>query len=159
YDRATGGSKKEWAWRALDARARLASSQGAAALARRDTEAALAMLEETAAKLPRDLREVFWNDPRRRALRQAHTNTMPAMASAYTATSRTLLQTGPPTITTAGGGRITSMGAPLPPEERLARIFEITRDLAREHDLDRLLQRVTDHAVGLLGAERGLIVL
>ena len=40
-----------------------------AATARRDTEAALAMLEETAAKLPRDLREVFWDDPRRRALR------------------------------------------------------------------------------------------
>jgi transcriptional regulator with GAF, ATPase, and Fis domain len=51
------------------------------------------------------------------------------------------------------------MGAPLPSDDRLARIFEITRDLAREHDLERLLVRVTDHAVGLLGAERGLIVL
>jgi transcriptional regulator with GAF, ATPase, and Fis domain len=47
----------------------------------------------------------------------------------------------------------------MPAEDRLMRIFEITRDLAREHDLDRLLQRVTDHAVGLLGAERGLIVV
>ena len=36
-----------------------------------DTEAALAMLEETAAKLPRDLREVFWNEPRRRDVRAA----------------------------------------------------------------------------------------
>src|SRR4029450_10208754 len=66
-----------------------------------------------------------------------------------------------PTITTARTGRsgISSMGAPLPSDDRLARIFEITRDLAREHDLERLLVRVTDHAVGLLGAERGLIVL
>ena len=48
------------------------------ATARRDTEGALAMLEETAAKLPRDLREVFWDDPRRRALRQAHSATVVA---------------------------------------------------------------------------------
>ncbi|HEY8079498.1 MAG TPA: sigma 54-interacting transcriptional regulator, partial [Labilithrix sp.] len=157
-ERATASNKREWAWRALDARSRLASSQGAAALARRDTEAALAMLEETAAKLPRDLREVFWNDPRRRALRQAHTNTMPAIASSFSPAPARAILSGSPTITTARSG-VTSIGAPLPPEERLARIFEITRDLAREHDLERLLQRVTDHAVGLLGAERGLIVL
>ncbi|MBS2019672.1 MAG: sigma 54-interacting transcriptional regulator [Deltaproteobacteria bacterium] len=169
YERATKANQREWAWRALDARARLAGSQGASALARRDTEAALAMLEETAAKLPRDLREVFWNDPRRRSLRQAHTATMPAVSSApfspQGALSRAragitghLTEAHAPTITTARSG-ITSMGAPLPAEDRLARIFEITRDLAREHDLERLLVRVTDHAVGLLGAERGLIVL
>ena len=165
YERATKANQREWAWRALDARARLASSQGAGALARRDTEAALAMLEETASKLPRDLREVFWNDPRRRSLRQAHTATMPAVSSApfspQGALSRSrasLTEQHAPTITTARSS-ITSMGAPLPAEDRLARIFEITRDLAREHDLDRLLMRVTDHAVGLLGAERGLIVL
>ena len=44
-------------------------------------------------------------------------------------------------------------------EDRLARIFEITRELATEHDVPRLLQRVTDHAVALLGAERGFVVL
>jgi transcriptional regulator with GAF, ATPase, and Fis domain len=47
----------------------------------------------------------------------------------------------------------------MPGEDRLTRIFQITRDLARERDLARLLQVVTDHAVGLIGAERGLIVL
>ena len=166
YERATKAGQREWAWRALDARARLASSQGASALARRDTDAALAMLEETASKLPRDLREVFWNDPRRRSLRQAHTSTLPATSStpwmmpgAGVSGARGILTDHPsPTITTARSG-ITSMGTPVPAEDRLARIFEITRDLAREHDLDRLLQHVTDHAVGLLGAERGLIVL
>ena len=58
-DLARKAGRREWAWQALDARARLAAAQGGVATARRDTEAALAMLEETAAKLPRDLREVF----------------------------------------------------------------------------------------------------
>jgi len=169
HERAVAANQREWAWRALDARAKLAAAQGAAALARRDTEASLTMLEETAAKLPRDLREVFWNDPRRRALRQAHTATMPAV-------SGTPWGTGTPGAVSLGSGRtnlteqrmgsgmtmrasITSMGTPMPGEDRLTRIFEITRDLAREHDLERLLVQVTDHAVALLGAERGLIVL
>jgi serine/threonine-protein kinase PknK len=162
HERATSAGQREWAWRALDARARLAAAQGASALARRDTDASLAMLEETAAKLPRDLREVFWNDPRRRALRQAHTATMPAIATSnapWAGIPRGLSseQTRSPAIT--GRTSITSMGTPMPAEDRLQRIFEITRDLARERDLDRLLQQVTDHAVGLLGAERGLIVV
>jgi transcriptional regulator with GAF, ATPase, and Fis domain len=155
---ATKAAQREWAWRALDARARLSASQGSIATARRDTEQALAMLEETASRLPRDLREVFWDDPRRRALRQAHTATIPmplssippsAFASgAYAA--RTFSQTRSGT---------TSIGAPLPAEDRLARIFEITRELATEHDMDRLLERVTDHAIALLGAERGAVIL
>lgn len=156
HERAKGAGQGEWAWRALEARARLATSQGATALARRDIEAALTMLEETAAKLPRDLREVFWNDPRRGALRKAHTSTVPVITSGpWGGATKHAVRTA------ARGERsqISSMGAPLPGEDRLARIFEITRDLAREHDLGRLLVAVTNHAVGLLGAERGLIVL
>ncbi len=166
HEKALSAGAREWAWRALDARARLAATQGATALARRDTDAALAMLEETAAKLPRDLREVFWNDPRRRALRQAHTATMPAASSnpfVGGPIRGIMSEARAPTITTARSshhlGSITSMGTPMPEGDRLAAIFAITRDLARERDLDRLLQSVTDHAVGLLGAERGLIVL
>jgi serine/threonine-protein kinase PknK len=155
YESAMSAGHREWGWRALEARARLAVTQGAGALARRDIESALAMLEETASKLPRDLREVFWSDPRRRSLRQAHAATVPNVAS-ITQSFRGDLT--PPTIL-ARSGTTTSMGAPLPAEDRLARIFAITRDLASEHDLDRLLTRVTDHAVGLLGAERGIVVL
>ncbi len=139
--------RREWAWQALDARARLASSQGSVALARRDTEAALAMLEETASKLPRDLREVFWDDPRRRALRQAHTATLP-VASVPTPMARAAQVSGSTSIFTVR-----------PAEDRLARILEITRELASEHDIARLLTRVTDHAIALLGAERGFVVL
>ncbi len=163
YEGAERAGIREWAWRALDARARLAAAQGASALARRDTDAALTMLEETAAKLPRDLREVFWNDPRRRSLRQAHTVTAPAGTSSPPgahATSAIRIGGGMSTAMSLGrSAMLTSIGAPMPAEDRLVRIFEITRDLARETDLDRLLQRVVDHAIGLASAERGLVVL
>jgi serine/threonine-protein kinase PknK len=142
--------RSEWAWQALDARAKLAAAQGATATARRDTETALSMLEETAARLPRDLREVFWDDPRRRALRQAHTATIVAPSLAA-------VTGGPPGARPASG--TTSMFSGASGEDRLARIFEITRELASEHDIERLLQRVTDHAVALLGAERGFVLL
>jgi serine/threonine-protein kinase PknK len=143
--------RNEWAWQALDARAKLAAAQGGMATARRDTEAALSMLEETAARLPRDLREVFWDDPRRRALRQAHTATIVAPSLAGAA--------GGPFATLRAASGTTSLFGSLSGEDRLARIFEITRELASEHDIERLLQRVTDHAVALLGAERGFVLL
>ncbi len=152
-NQAQKAGRREWAWRALDARARLAASQGAIALARRDTEAALTMLEETAAKLPRDLREVFWDDPRRSALRQAHTATNIAPMGHSITTSRSAGSTR------QKSGSTTNFSSPFPAEDRLARIFEITRELAREHDIARLLIKVTDHAVALLGAERGFVVL
>jgi len=147
HDQAAQSDRREWQWLALEARARLSTAQGSKALARRDVEGALAILEETAAKLPRDLREVFWNDPRRRALQEAH-GAAPSKPAARAAQ--------PAAIT---GRTTTLMGQPLPAEDRLARIFEITRELATERDLPRLLARVTDHAILLLGAERGFIVL
>ncbi len=161
-DLARTGGRREWAWQALDARARLAATQGSVATARRDTEAALAMLEETAAKLPRDLREVFWDDPRRRALRQAHTATvvapglLPALAPVLVpgAASAALRRSQGATP-----GTTSLFTGPRPDEDRLSRVLEITRELAMEHDVPRLLQRVTDHAVALLAAERGFVVL
>ncbi len=149
---ANKAGNREWAWRALDARARLAASQGASAHARRDTESALAMLEETAAKLPRDLREVFWDDPRRRALRQAHTATIVAPPTSMPTRGRS-------GTTRQSVMSNTTMSAAVVPEDRLAYVLEITRELAREHDLARLLVNVTDHAVALLRAERGFVVL
>ncbi len=144
--------RREHAWQALDARARLSAGQGGIATARRDTEAALAMLEETAARLPRDLREVFWDDPRRRSLRQAHTSTVavPSVPSI----------TGPATTPRAASAGSTSIfSGPRLAEDRLARILEITRELATEHDVPRLLEKVTAHAVALLAADRGMVVL
>ena len=141
----------EWAWQALDERARLSAAQGGLATARRDTEAALAMLEDTAARLPQDLREVFWDDPRRRALRQTHAATL-ASPSVH-APVLTHLSAG-------AGSQHRTQNAAARTEDRLARVLEITRELARERDdLPRLLERVTDHAVALLGAERGFVLL
>jgi transcriptional regulator with GAF, ATPase, and Fis domain len=161
-DLARKAGRREWAWQALDARARLAAGQGSVATARRDTETALAMLEETAAKLPRDLREVFWDEPRRRALRQAHTATVVAPALLAPPPSAGVRETtsGAPRRSQQSAPGTTSIftGARLD-QERLARVLEITRELATEHDVPRLLQRVTDHAVVLLAAERGFVVL
>ena len=150
-ERATKDGRREWAWQALDARARLAASQGGTATARRDTETALAMLEETASRLPRDLREVFWNDPRRRGLREAHAAMAAAPASVHGAPSAHAGRTA--------GGTTSLFTGPRLAEDRLARILEITRELAVEHDVPRLLERATDHAVALLGAERGFVLL
>src|SRR5690606_38125046 len=39
------------------------------------------------------------------------------------------------------------------------RLLEILKRLASEHDLDRLLERITDCAIELSGAERGFVLL
>ena len=151
YERAKRDGKHELCWRALEARGALARSQGSTATARRDTEAALAMLEEVAAKLPRDLREVFWDDPRRRELRAQVATTLNTPQQATGASGNRRSAHAP---TTAHG-----RSAHLPESDRLSRIFEITRDLAREKDLPRLLDLVIDHAIALVGAERGFVLL
>lgn len=55
-------------------------------------------------------------------------------------------------------GMSSTVGA-LPVEERLTRLLEINRELAKEHNLERLLERVTDHAITLVHAERGFVIL
>ncbi|MEZ4312752.1 MAG: sigma-54-dependent Fis family transcriptional regulator [Polyangiaceae bacterium] len=131
---ATSSDQRDWIFRALEARAQLAASAGQILHARRDREAALSVLEEIAARLPRDLREVYWNEPRRRSLR----------------TSALVEPTGapPPAVPLRAPG-----------EDRLSRILEINRAIAGEHDLSRLLDKVTDHAIALLRAERGFVIL
>jgi serine/threonine-protein kinase PknK len=133
---ARAGGNKEWVWRVLDARAQLEASAGHPLKARRDREAALDVLEETAARLPRDLREVYWSDPRRQAVRAS-------VVLDFVSAPTTMLR-----------------GAAGPSgDDRLARVLEINRAIAGEHDLPRLLGKVTDHAIALLRAERGFIIL
>ncbi len=144
-DSARRAGRKEWIWRTLDARARLLSTQGSMALARRDVDDALGILEEIAAKLPRDLREVFWDDPRRHALRQAHYATSPAAPL--------------PSSRAPRSAAVTLLGQSRSDDAKLGHILEVMRELATEHDLPRLLAKVTEHAVFLLGAERGFVVL
>jgi len=158
---ARAAGQKEWIWRTLEARARLRQSMGQDLAARKDSEEALAVLEEIAARLPRDLREVYWDDPRRRAVRMAHLGTMASararslpMDSARAAIGN-LTAVSPRAFPTG----MSSTVAALPAEERLTRLLEINRELAREHNLERLLERVTDHAISLVNAERGFVIL
>ncbi|HVY49788.1 MAG TPA: sigma-54-dependent Fis family transcriptional regulator, partial [Minicystis sp.] len=59
----------------------------------------------------------------------------------------------------ATGATVNVMSAAAPGEDRLARVLEINRAIAGELDLDRLLEKVTDHAIALLRAERGFVIL
>jgi transcriptional regulator with GAF, ATPase, and Fis domain len=133
-DAARGSEQHEVAWLALAARAELELRANNAIKAHADKSAALAILEESAAKLPQDLREVYWNDPPRRMLRGSHLREL------------------------ASGPTLLVAPATLGPD-RLARVLEINREIAGEHDLTRLLERVTDHAIALLRAERGFVIL
>jgi transcriptional regulator with GAF, ATPase, and Fis domain/tetratricopeptide (TPR) repeat protein len=130
---ARAAGQKEHVFRALDARAQLEQDAGQAVKARRDREAAVAVLEEIAERLPRDLREVFWNEPRRKEARAVSLRDLVSAATAH---------------------GVTAVG-----QDRLARVLEINRAIAGELDLDRLLDKVTDHAIVLLRAERGFVIL
>ncbi|WP_437725089.1 sigma 54-interacting transcriptional regulator [Sorangium sp. So ce861] len=151
---ARAAGQRDWIWRALEARAQLETERGHLIRARHDREEALITLEEIASKLPRDLREVFWNDARRKEIRAA--------AMLELMSSRTVPFTQPgaaPAPGAAQGAAAQTAAAPPPGEDRLARVLEINREIAGEHDLTRLLAKVTDHAIALLQAERGFIIL
>lgn len=162
-------SRKEWLWRALDARARLSIAEGlpqASQKAEEDRRAALGLLEETAARLPRDLREVFWNDPRRKSLRDEGSRASKRNPSEDDATELPVSfpagRPSPQDVLSLLAGRTALASlhtAPNKMEARLVALLEILRELVREHDLSRLLSRVAEHAVTLVGAERGFVVL
>ncbi len=141
--RRTGQHDREW--RTLGARAATEERLGHPERAQRDREAALAVLEAVSSTLPLDLREVYWNDPTRRALREGFVREL--------GRTRTVLGAVP--FAPRAGGTTTKRIA----QDRLARLLEINRAIAGEHDLERLLERVTDHAIALLDAERGFVIL
>jgi transcriptional regulator with GAF, ATPase, and Fis domain len=150
--------QKEWIWRALEARAELEEQGGQPLLARRDREEALAVLEDIGARLPRDLREVYWNDPRRRQLRAS------VPGAVATATTELVPWLPPKAVGVRAATTLTSRSNATsqlvtPLEHKLARILEVNSELAREIDLARLTARITDHAVDLARAERGFVLL
>jgi serine/threonine-protein kinase PknK len=99
------------------------------------------VLEEIAARLPRDLREVYWDDPSRRSLREVEVSLHAPLG---------------PLAASAGAAGASPIGLR---EDRLARVLEINSQIAGTYDLKRLLERVTDHAIALLAAERGFVIL
>jgi serine/threonine-protein kinase PknK len=147
--------QRDFIWRTLEARAEVEEIAGQRVRARRDREEALSVLEEIAARLPRDLREVFWNDPRRRHLRAAVERTLGSAPTEHAVFHRRDPLASPVAAVTSSISSMTST----PLERRLARILEVNTELVGEVDLDRLTGRVTDHAVDMLQAERGLVIL
>ncbi|MEO8179939.1 MAG: sigma 54-interacting transcriptional regulator [Deltaproteobacteria bacterium] len=140
----------EWVWRALETRAEMAAADGQFLTAQRDREAALLVLEESAARLPQDLREVYWNDERRKRLRAdlPMVRPPPEREIALTRTVRSNYALKPLSETTR-----------TPLERRLSRILEINSELLAEFDLERLTVRVIECALELLHAERGFVLL
>jgi transcriptional regulator with GAF, ATPase, and Fis domain len=127
-----GRARTELAWRAHAALGKLHALRGASVQASRANERAIELLDDAATRLPRELREPFWNDPDRALVRRSVKG--PSRGSA---------------TTTSDPGR----------DLRWSRLLEITKRLASEHDLDTLLGRITDSAVDLSGAERGFVLL
>ncbi len=152
---ATEQQQREWCWRAQEALARLEAQRGKAVAAQRALEAALSILEQLASQLPRDLREVFWNDPRRRAVRDAlQAESRPLMAPlglAMPSPSRQESRSRALAISTA-------FAAP-DSEVRLASLLQINRQIAAARNLSEVLQLVIQNAVTLARAEKGYVLL
>jgi transcriptional regulator with GAF, ATPase, and Fis domain/tetratricopeptide (TPR) repeat protein/predicted Ser/Thr protein kinase len=155
-------SQKEWLWRALEARAELEEQLGRRLKARRDREEALSVLEEIGAELPRDLREVYWNDPRRAALRTVVVSGTSVSVDADRMTGMGIGRTTAmkrELLSTESQARDVSTMLSTPLEMRLAKILEINAELAGEVSLERLTAKITGHAMRLVRAERGLVLL
>jgi serine/threonine-protein kinase PknK len=123
-------------WRALALASRMREDMDEQGAAHALGLGALEVLEAQALALPPRLRESFWRHPDRRRVRD----------------TRPLPVSGP------GEGGAPSVHLP-GLEERTARLLQVLKGLAGEHDPDRLLMQVTDAAVELTGAERGLLLL
>ncbi len=126
-------ARRDLEWQALSALAHLHEQRGAEFLTRRAWEQAVESLESIATGLSREHRESFWTDARRQRARRRAAGERDHRAHA-----------APPDA--FGDGR-------------LARLLEVLKRLASEHDLDRLLERITDCAIELAGAERGFVLL
>jgi len=150
---ARSGGQRDWIWRALTARADLEAEGGQPLTARRDREEALAVLEEIAARLPRDLREVFWNDPRRRELRR-----LVEQSIGFASTQLVAMPYHHKTEQGIGARSVSQITS-TPLEQRLARILEINHELLAEFDVTKLTAHVTEYAVELLDAECGIVIL
>jgi transcriptional regulator with GAF, ATPase, and Fis domain len=160
---ARAAAQKDWVWRALEARAELEEAGGQPLLARRDREEALAVLEEIGARLPRDLREVYWNDARRSTLRASVPAAVGVLATEFLPFNT--LRAGAPlpartsSLLHAGTSASISQLSSTPLEQRLARILEVNSRLSGELDLALLTERVTDYAVELSRADHGFVLL
>jgi transcriptional regulator with GAF, ATPase, and Fis domain len=129
-DETKASASRDLAWRAHATIARMSTLAGAEVKARRANERALEILEDVATALPKTVRDSFWSVPARAATRAS-----------------------------AGRGDRSATSSDLAIGGRWARLLEITKRLASERDLGRLLGRINESAVDLSGAERGFVLL
>ncbi len=132
--------ERELGWQVLEAQAQFHRLLGSEVLARKCLMDAAEIIEREAARVPREVRDGFRAVPRRRAVLEA-------------ATATASLTTSHGSATVSGDASARGLNA------RLSRLLEIIKRLARERDLARLLERITDAAVELSGAERGFVLL
>lgn len=137
-DAARSAGLDDWLVRVHVAAARVAEAQGDRVRATRELNGARAKLEQVAARLPPDLHEVFWSDPRRRSLRTGGSVTIPRVSLP------------PPPESSVSLGRS---------KRRLARIVELTASLLGAPDAEAVLGGILDHAMALVGGVRGLLLL
>ncbi len=142
---------RDLVWRILATRANLEDSSGQHLMARRDRTEAVTVLEEIAARLPRDLREVFWNDARRRELRSL------VEVSIASAATQMAYEPLPPETSKISSPISAFTSTRL--EQRLVHLLEVNRELLGELDLGKLTAKVIGHAVELVNAERGFVIL
>jgi hypothetical protein len=129
-------------WSALAAAGLAHEVLGSELTSRRYARMAVEVIEEIALRVPREHREAFWHDPRRRVARE---RALISDDSSHRATASS----------TPGSGDL----AALMNDARASLLLDIIKRLASEQDLDRLLQRITEGAVDLSGAERGCVLL
>ncbi|MCA9580879.1 MAG: sigma-54-dependent Fis family transcriptional regulator, partial [Myxococcales bacterium] len=91
---------------------------------------ALEALETVALSLSPEDREALWSDPRKARLRRTKRGSTDDQAVSVSAEGRSTL-----------------------------RLLDLLKRLASEHDLERLLERITDASVEISGAERGLVLI
>jgi len=136
--RARATRSRDVEWPALAALALAQERCGAVFAAKHSARAAVEVLEDIVVRVPREHRDAFWQDPRRRAVRE------------YANKSEHLR---PSSHVTLHGSDSTAL------RQERDRLFQILRRLASEQDPARLLERIIESAVDLSGAEHGSVLL
>lgn len=145
--------QREWAWRSLSLLAEVLEAAGRQTRAERVRAEAVEILEEIGARLPPDLRQVYWSDPRRRRLRLATPQTSSPRFATENLTSSSAISSH------LTGVDAVSRLSQTPLERRLAKILAINSDLAAETRFDLLATKIVLHATELLEAESGYLLL
>jgi transcriptional regulator with GAF, ATPase, and Fis domain/tetratricopeptide (TPR) repeat protein/predicted Ser/Thr protein kinase len=136
--RARKAHARDVEWSALAALALAHEQVGSVFAARTSARQAVEVLEEVALRIPREHRDAFWQDARRRAVRERANRSEQHAANDPRTEHHTLM---------------------LDSNAERERLFQIIKRLASEHDLDRLLERIIESAVDLSAAERGSVML